>query len=70
MEFLVYIRMNDHAIQLEKSKQLSFEPIYSLEIIKLEILKTYIKNKLAISLIWHFKSFVKSIHSLGLETRW
>ena len=41
------IKMNKHAIELEECKQPSFRPIYSLEPIKLEILKTYIKTNLA-----------------------
>ena len=38
--------INEHAIELEKGKQLPFSPIYSLGPIKLEILKTYIKTNL------------------------
>ena len=43
IELLKYIRINDHTIKLEKNKQLFFKPIYSLEPVKLEILKIYIK---------------------------
>ena len=39
--------MNKHAIKLEKSKQPLFGPLYSLKLIELEILKTYIKTNLA-----------------------
>ena len=39
--------MNKHAIQLEKGKQRSLDPIYSLGPVKLETLKTYIKTNLA-----------------------
>ena len=59
MKFLEYIKMNDHIIKLEKSKQLFFNPIYSLELVKLEILKTYIKTNLANGFIWPFKSLVE-----------
>ena len=47
--------MNKHAIKLEKGKQLSFRPIYSLEPVELENLKTYIKINLANGFIWPFK---------------
>ena len=36
-----------HAIELEKSKQPSYRPIYSLGPIELEIFKTFIKTNLA-----------------------
>ena len=36
--------INKYAIELEKGKQLAFGPIYSLEPIELETLKTYIKT--------------------------
>ena len=39
--------INEHAIELEKSKQPLFGPIYSLELVELETLKTYIKTNLA-----------------------
>ena len=39
--------MNEHAIKLEKDKQPLFGPIYSLNPVKLEMLKTYIKTNLA-----------------------
>ena len=43
--------MNKHAIELEKSKQFIFEFIYSLRLVELETLKTYIKINLANSFI-------------------
>ena len=39
--------INKHAIKLKKDKQLLFGPIYSLGLVELEILKTYIKTNLA-----------------------
>ena len=48
--------INEHVIELEKSKQPPFKPIYSLGLIKLEMLKTYIKINLANSFIRPFKS--------------
>ena len=53
-------RMNKHAIKLEKNKQSPFGPIYSLEPIELETLKTYIKINLANGFIWPFKSFARA----------
>ena len=51
-----YTKINNHTITLKKSKQLSFESIYSLMLIELETLKTYIKTNLTNSFIWPFKS--------------
>lgn len=51
--------INDHAINLEKINQLSFGPIYSLELMELEILKTYIKVNLTNSIIESSKSPIK-----------
>lgn len=42
-----YIGINNHAIDLLKSQQLVYEPIYSLGPMELETLKTYIKTNLA-----------------------
>ena len=41
------IRINEHAIKLKKDKQPSFGLIYNLELVELEILKTYIETNLA-----------------------
>ena len=54
------IGINDHAIELEEDKQSSFGPIYSLELIKLEILKIYIKINLVNSFIWSSKSLARA----------
>ena len=48
--------MNEHAIKLEENKQLPFRPIYSLGLVELETLKTYIKTNLANGFIQSFKS--------------
>ena len=48
--------MNDYIIKLEKSKQPFFRPIYSLRLVELEILKTYIKTNLTNSFIQFSKS--------------
>ena len=45
-------RINEHAIKLEEDKQPLFGPIYSLGLVELETLKTYIKTNLANNLIW------------------
>ena len=44
-------RVNEHAIKLEKGKQPSYKPIYSLEPVELETFKTYIETNLANSFI-------------------
>lgn len=42
-----YIDINNHAIELIDNQQLLYSPIYNLSLVKLKILKTYIKNNLA-----------------------
>ena len=46
-KLLEYIKINNYAIKLKKSKQLLFRLIYSLELVELKILKIYIKINLA-----------------------
>ena len=48
--------MNKHTIKLKEDKQPPFGPIYSLGLVKLETLKTYIETNLANSFIRPFKS--------------
>ena len=55
VKLLEYIRINNYIIKLKKNKQLYFGLIYSLESVKLEMLKTYIKINLANSFICFFK---------------
>ena len=54
------IKINEHAIKLEKSKQPSFEHIYSLKLVELETLKIYIKTNLANGFIQPFKSPIRA----------
>ena len=56
VDLLKHTKIYNHAIKLEKSKQLSFDLIYSLKPVELETLKIYIKTILANSFIWSFKS--------------
>lgn len=51
MELPENININEHAIELEEGKQLSYELIYSLNPVELETLKTYIKTHLKIGFI-------------------
>ena len=53
---LEVLKMNQHAIELQKSKQPLYGPIYSLGPIKLKTLKTYIETILANGFIWPSKS--------------
>ena len=50
------IKLNGHAIDLENGKQLPYGPIYSLDLVELETLKTYIKTHLKTGFIWPSKS--------------
>ena len=53
--------MNKNAIKLEEGKQPPFRPIYSLELVELETLKTYIKTNLANGFIRPSKSFAGAL---------
>ncbi len=48
--------INDHTIELMDDWQPLYGPIYNLELVELEILKAYIENNLANSIIRPFKS--------------
>lgn len=58
---LKYSSINNYTISLKIDKQLFYKLIYSLELVKLEIVKTYIKNNLTNSLIKLFKSFTRAL---------
>ena len=47
IELLENTGMNEHAIKLEEGKQPPFGPIYSLRLVELETLKTFIEINLA-----------------------
>ena len=47
--------LNEHAIELEGGKQPPYGPIYSLGLVELETLKTYIETHLKTGFIWPFK---------------
>ena len=55
------IGVNEHTIKLEKDKQLSYRPIYSLKLVELKIFKTYIKTNLANSFIRALKSLARAL---------
>lgn len=46
VEHLEHTKINNYAIQLIDCMQLSYDPIYSLEPVKLKIFKTYIETNL------------------------
>lgn len=52
--------INEHAINLKTGKQLPYRPIYSLGLVELETLKTYIKTNLANGFICPFKSPIRA----------
>ena len=58
VKLLEYTKINDYTIKLEKNKQLFFRLIYSLKLVKLKILKTYIKINLANSFIQLFQFYI------------
>ena len=60
MELSKNTRMNKYAIKLKEDKHPLFRFIYSLGLVELEILKTYIKTSLANNFIQLFKSLVEA----------
>ena len=48
--------INEHAIELVDGKQLLYRSIYNIGLVKLQILKTYIKTNLANGFIWPSKT--------------
>ena len=57
IELPTYMRINDHIIKLVDNQQPQYSPIYSLDSIELETLKTYIENNLANGFIRLFKFY-------------
>ncbi len=55
-----YMGINNHVIKLIYNRQLPYGLIYSLSIVELKILKSYIKNNLANSFIRPFKSLAET----------
>ncbi len=56
MELLENTGMNEHAIELIEGKQPPYGPIYTLSLVELETLKTYIKTHLKTGFIRPSKS--------------
>ena len=54
---LEYVKINDHPINLLDHKELLHSPIFSLKLLELEILKTYIKANLVSNFIKSSKFF-------------
>lgn len=52
--------MNKYVIILVEDKQLSYKPIYSLKLVVLKTLKTYIKTHLKTEFIQLLKSFISA----------
>ena len=57
-KLLENIKINKYTIKLKEDKQLSFKSIYSLELIELKMLKTYINTNSAIGFIYLFISSI------------
>ena len=55
------MEINKYTIQLQKSKQPSYSPIYSLDLVELKTLKNYIKTNLVNGFIWPSKSSVGAL---------
>lgn len=61
VKLLKYTIINDHTINLVKDYQPSYKAIYSLKLVELEILKTYIETNLAKDFIQPFKSLLGTL---------
>ena len=66
-KLLENIRMNKYTIELEKSMQPPFGPIYSLGSFELETLKTYIETNLANNFICHCKFRIGALILLDMK---
>lgn len=60
IELFKNISINKYIIKLVEDKQLPYKSIYTLNIVKLEILKTYIKTYLKTRFIQSFKSLISA----------
>lgn len=60
--------INEYVIKLEKSKQPLYRSIYSLRLVKLKTLKTYIKTQLKTGFIHPFKSSISTFILLNKKT--
>ena len=49
-------KLNQHIIKVQEGQQPFYRPIYSLSLVELKTLKTYIKTNLVNSFIWPSKS--------------
>lgn len=58
MELPKNMGINKHVIELINEKQPSYKPIYALNLMVLETLKTYIEIHLKTEFIWLSKSFI------------
>lgn len=58
---LEHFKINNHPINLEKDKQLSYKPIYNLKLLKFKIPKIYIKIKFASNFIRLLKLVVNAL---------
>lgn len=56
-----HMGINNHALKLVNDWQPSYSPIYSLDLIELEILKAYIENNLNNSFIKPFKFLARAL---------
>ena len=53
--------LNQYVIKLQEAQQPPYKPIYSLELVKLKMLKTYIEINLANGYIHSSKSFTGAL---------
>lgn len=62
VKFFKYTRISNYIIDLIDNKKQLYKPIYSLGLVKLEILKIYIETNLANSFIRSSKSFTNALN--------
>lgn len=61
MELSENAKINKHIIKLIDGKQSLYEPIYALNLVELEILKTYIETHLKTGFIQPSSSFARAL---------
>lgn len=60
-QLLKHIGIHNYMIKLIKDQILLYRPIYTLKLVKLDILKTYIKIDMAIGFLKPSKSLINAI---------
>ena len=69
VELPKYNKINNYAINLKKDIQQLFKFISNLKLVKIEMIKTYIKINLVNGFIWLFKSLIRAFILFNWKSR-